>query len=107
MALFADGGVLASKPYTASGAYIDRISDYCSDCAYSPKTKLGPGACPFNYLYWNFLIVNEAKLKTNPRMTLPYRTLDGMRDERREEIATQAWAFLEAMASGPVSSASQ
>jgi deoxyribodipyrimidine photolyase-related protein len=98
MALFADGGVMASKPYAASAAYIDRMSDYCSACAYSPDVKLGPKACPFNYLYWDFLIRNEAKLKANPRMAMPYRTLAKMDEERKSGIARQAEAFLAGLA---------
>ncbi len=66
--MFADGGLLASKPYAASGAYINRMSDYCRGCRYDPAEKLGPGACPFNALYWNFLMENEVRLKGNPRM---------------------------------------
>ena len=62
MALFADGGLLASKPYAASGAYINRMSDYCQNCEYDPKMRQGEKACPFNYLYWYFLIVNEERL---------------------------------------------
>ena len=95
MALFADGGVMASKPYAASGAYIDRMSDYCSGCRYRPDVKLGPKACPFNYLYWDFLLRNEAKLKSNPRMAMPYRTLAKMDAERKSEIARQAALFLD------------
>ena len=94
MALHADGGLLGSKPYAASGAYIHRMSDYCTGCAYDPKIKLGPGACPFNILYWNFLMVHEARLASNPRMALPYRTLAGMTDDRRQAIGQEAMAFL-------------
>ena len=97
MALFADGGVMASKPYAASGAYIDRMSDYCSGCRFKPEVKLGPKACPFNYLYWDFLMRNEARLKANPRMAMPYRTLAKMDAERKAEIAKQAKAFLDGL----------
>ncbi|HSL99620.1 MAG TPA: cryptochrome/photolyase family protein [Candidatus Limnocylindria bacterium] len=100
MALHADGGLLGSKPYAASGAYIDRMSDYCAGCAYDPKVKLGPKACPFNYLYWNFLIVNEARLRNNPRMGMPYRTLARMEGERRKRIVREAESFLNRLESG-------
>jgi deoxyribodipyrimidine photolyase-related protein len=94
MVMWADGGLLGSKPYAASGAYIDRMSDYCGACAYDVKAKAGNAACPFNYLYWNFLIENEAKLGRNPRMAMPYRTLARMTPARRDEIASDAQAFL-------------
>jgi deoxyribodipyrimidine photolyase-related protein len=94
MALFADGGLLASKPYAASGAYIDRMSDYCKGCPYDVKTRLGESACPFNYLYWYFLIENRQKLAGNPRMTIPYRNLERMSSERRRRIRREAEAFL-------------
>ncbi|MCG6122496.1 MAG: cryptochrome/photolyase family protein [Microvirga sp.] len=94
MTLFADGGLLASKPYAASGAYIDRMSDYCAGCRYDVKSKSGEGACPFNYLYWNFLIENETRLSGNPRMGMPYRNLARMSDERRGEIVSDAGVFL-------------
>lgn len=97
MVMHADGGRLGSKPYAASGAYIDRMSDYCQGCAYDPKVKLGPNACPFNYLYWNFLIANAATLSPNPRMALPYRTLDRMPAAQRAEIIREANAFLAAL----------
>jgi deoxyribodipyrimidine photolyase-related protein len=98
MVMFADGGLLASKPYAASGAYIDRMSDYCAGCRYDPAVKSGPGACPFNPLYWNFLIENEDKLGNNPRMAMPYRNLRRFSAERRAEIAREAAAFLDEVA---------
>jgi deoxyribodipyrimidine photolyase-related protein len=94
MALYADGGLLASKPYAASGAYINRMSDYCARCAYSPKRKNGPQACPFNYLYWYFLMVNKELLGRNPRMGLSYRTLERMTEPRRAQIMQEARRFL-------------
>ena len=97
MALFADGGIMASKPYAASGAYIDRMSDYCGHCAFSPKEKLGPKACPFNYLYWDFLARNRPVLEGNQRLAMPYRTLAAMPFEKRHQIAAEAKAFLEAL----------
>ncbi|MGH1588594.1 cryptochrome/photolyase family protein [Methylobacterium phyllosphaerae] len=101
MVLWADGGVMGSKPYAASGAYIDRMSDYCASCSYDVKVKSGPDACPFNYLYWNFLIQNEERLAGNQRMAMPYRTLRGLGDKRRAEIRRDAAAFLEALDVGP------
>jgi deoxyribodipyrimidine photolyase-related protein len=98
MVLHADGGLLGSKPYAASGAYIGRMSENCGSCRYSPKEKNGPGACPFNYLYWNFLIANQAKLSGNPRMAMPYRTLSGMEPAKRKRIVEDANSFLEHLA---------
>ena len=97
MAMFADGGLLASKPYAASGAYIDRMSDFCKDCAYDVKVKSGPRACPFNYLYWAFLIRNEATLRGNPRMAMPYRTLSMWDVERKAALVLEAEAFLDGL----------
>lgn len=97
MVMHADGGRLGSKPYAASGAYIHRMSDYCTGCSYDPKVKLGPGACPFNYLYWNFLIENAAVLSPNPRMAMPYRTLARMPAAQRAEIVQAARVFLDGL----------
>jgi deoxyribodipyrimidine photolyase-related protein len=97
MAMFADGGLLASKPYAASGAYIDRMSDFCKDCAFDVKVKSGPRGCPFNYLYWAFLIRNEATLRGNPRMAMPYRTLSTWDVERKAALVREAEAFLDSM----------
>jgi deoxyribodipyrimidine photolyase-related protein len=94
MAVFADGGQMASKPYAASGAYIDRMSDFCGPCAYDVKQKTGPTACPFNYLYWAFLIRQTERLANNPRLAMPYRTLAGWTPERRAAIVAEADRFL-------------
>lgn len=97
MALFADGGVLGSKPYAASGAYIDRMSDYCGGCAYDVKLKLGEKACPFNYLYWDFLARNEKTLGNVQRVAMPYRTLAKMDPQRVKQIRADAKRFLDAL----------
>jgi deoxyribodipyrimidine photolyase-related protein len=94
MILFADGGVMASKPYSASGNYIDKMSDYCKHCHYKVKEKNGEQACPFNYLYWDFLDRNKGELKGNPRLSMPYRTLEKMKDEKRKLIASDSESFL-------------
>ena len=97
MVLYADGGLLASKPYAASAAYINRMSDYCKSCQYKPREKTGPGACPFNYLYWDFLLGNEHKLKANPRMGLVYKMLKRMTEKEQARIRRDAETFLESL----------
>jgi len=99
MALFADGGVLGSKPYASSGKYIDRMSDYCRHCRYDVRQATGPDACPFNFLYWNFLAENADKLSGNPRMAMMYRTLGRMDDERVAAMRKQASEFLDTLCS--------
>jgi deoxyribodipyrimidine photolyase-related protein len=93
MAIFADGGRMASKPYAASGAYIDRMSDFCRHCRYDVRQKAGPDACPFNYLYWDFMIEQRARIGTNPRLGPVYRTLDRMSPARIAEIRADAHRF--------------
>ena len=100
MALFADGGLMASKPYAASGAYINRMSDYCRHCRYDVRAKSGDEACPFNYLYWNFLIENEVKLRGNPRLNMPYKTLERMSETKRRRIREDSVAFLRKIGCG-------
>ena len=97
MALFADGGLLGSKPYAASGNYINKMSDYCSGCAYDVKRKTGEGACPFNPLYWDFLARNEDRLRGNPRLAQIYRTWDRMADDKRADYRKSATTFLETL----------
>ncbi len=99
MATFADGGKIASKPYAASGAYINRMSNFCKDCAYDVGKKTGAQACPFNYLYWAFLIRNQALLEKNPRLAMPYRTLEKWTSERKKLCSAEAEKFLDAIPS--------
>jgi deoxyribodipyrimidine photolyase-related protein len=94
MVLFADGGYLASKPYAAGGAYINRMSNYCGNCRYKVAQKTGPEACPFNYLYWDFLIRNRPRLGNNARLGMIYRSLDKMAPERVASIEADAAVFL-------------
>ncbi|MDN2564988.1 cryptochrome/photolyase family protein [Aquibium sp. A9E412] len=98
MILYADGGLFASKPYAASGSYIDRMSDYCGRCRYDVKRRTGPDACPFNHLYWDFLARNRDRLKDNRRLAVVYRTLERMDPARREAMRRDAARFLEALA---------
>ena len=100
MSQFADGGVVGSKPYVSSGAYIDRMSDYCRGCAYDVKAKTGDGACPFNLLYWHFLDRHRARFESNPRMAQMYRTWDRMEDGRRTRILAGAADFLGRLEAG-------
>ncbi|WP_425091545.1 cryptochrome/photolyase family protein [Tropicimonas sp. S265A] len=100
MSQFADGGVLGSKPYVSSGAYIDRMSNHCKTCAYKVKQKTGEGACPFNLLYWHFLIRHRDRFDKNPRMAQMYRTFDRMDGDRREIVLAEAEQFLARLRSG-------
>ncbi|MBL0923471.1 MAG: cryptochrome/photolyase family protein [Sphingomonadaceae bacterium] len=95
MSQFADGGLLGSKPYAASGAYINRMSDYCGKCRFDVKQRLGPDACPFNALYWDFMARNEPKLRANPRMAMPYKNWDRMTEGDKIALRGQARQFLE------------
>jgi len=94
MILFADGGYLASKPYAAGGAYINKMSNYCKTCSYSVHKKNGKDACPFNYLYWHFLAKNRDKLNTNHRLMMMYKTYDRMSDDKKTAIDYDSLEFL-------------
>jgi deoxyribodipyrimidine photolyase-related protein len=94
MSQFADGGLLASKPYAASGAYINRMSNYCGACRYNVKARTGPDACPLNALYWDFIARSRAVIGSNPRMAQMVRTYDGFGPEEHRRIADSAKAFL-------------
>ncbi len=94
MALFADGGRMASKPYAASGKYIQRQSDYCRQCRYDPGHSIGPRACPFNALYWDFLARNTEQLQNNQRLAMPYRTWNRFAATRQAALRAEAEDFL-------------
>jgi len=94
MSQFADGGLLASKPYAASGAYINRMSNYCGSCHYDVKQRTGPQACPFNALYWDFIARNRERLMRNPRMAQMVRTFDKFAPDEQQRIAASAAAFV-------------
>ena len=94
MSQFADGGVIASKPYVSSGAYINRMSDHCKSCHYSVSAKTGDTACPFNLLYWHFLDRHRDRFSNNPRMGNMYRTWDRMDADKRKRVLAEGDALL-------------
>ncbi len=97
MSQFADGGLLGSKPYAASGNYINKMSDYCADCRYDVKQKTGENACPFNALYWDFLARNEDRLRGNHRLAQIYRVWDRLGETTQYAYRSSAAQFLETL----------
>ncbi|SFS21640.1 deoxyribodipyrimidine photolyase-related protein [Yoonia litorea] len=100
MSQFADGGIIASKPYISSGNYIKKMSDYCGDCAYRVQDKTGEDACPFNLLYWHFLDRHRERFSENGRMGNMYRVWDRMDEEKRKTILSEADDFLDRLSAG-------
>ncbi|MCG6117196.1 MAG: cryptochrome/photolyase family protein [Aquimonas sp.] len=90
MSQFADGGVMASKPYCASGKYIQRMGNYCSGCRFKPELAVGERACPFTTLYWDFLERHRERFARHPRAALQWRSLERLDPARRQEIGEQA-----------------
>ncbi len=90
MSQYGDGGFLGSKPYVASGAYINRMSNYCKGCKFDPTVSSGDNACPFTTLYWDFLMRHEKMLSRNPRMTMQLKNLDRIDEDSRRAIRAQA-----------------
>jgi deoxyribodipyrimidine photolyase-related protein len=84
---------MASKPYIATGKYIQRMSNYCAGCRFKPEKATGPDACPFTTLYWDFLMRHEKLLKQNQRMALQAKNLDRLDAAARSEIRRQADAI--------------
>lgn len=97
MGLNADGGIIATKPYIASATYINKMSDYCGSCRYNPAVRHGADACPFNFLYWNFLLTHEQTLRANPRMGPAVLGLRHLANDERDSIRQQATIWLTQM----------
>ena len=94
MSQFADGGIVGTKPYVSSAAYIDKMSHYCGSCFYKKDLKTGEKSCPFNSLYWNFYDRNEAKLSKNPRIGMMYNVWRKMKPEVKTALLEQADYYL-------------
>ncbi len=99
MALFGDGGLMGSKPYAASGKYINKMSNFCKKCAYDPNETTGDTACPFNALYWDFMARHKPQLQSNHRLSYIYSTWEKFSSARKEAIHNQAKSTFEALRS--------
>ena len=97
MALYANGGRFTSKPYVASGAYINRMSNYCNNCKYKPEQKIGVDACPTTTLYWHFLINHYDTFSRNPRTSLMTKNVDRFSAEEVNAIQSQAQTILNSL----------
>jgi deoxyribodipyrimidine photolyase-related protein len=101
MSQYADGGLMASKPYIASGKYIDRMSNYCRSCRYAPSRSTGTRACPFTTLYWDFLDRHQARFRNHPRLALQLRNLDRLDESTRTAIRERSGEIRASLRSGP------
>jgi len=93
MSQYADGGVMGSKPYIATGKYIQRMSPHCKGCRYDPAQRSGDSACPFTTLYWDFLMRHEAALAKNPRMALQVKNVARLTDVQKQAVNERAAAI--------------
>jgi deoxyribodipyrimidine photolyase-related protein len=93
MSQYADGGVMGSKPYIATGKYIQRMSPHCKGCRYDPAQRSGDSACPFTTLYWDFLMRHEAAMARNPRMTLQVKNVVKLTDAQKQAVSDRAAAI--------------
>ena len=100
MGLWADGGRMSTKPYVSGGAYINRMSDYCSACRFDPSKRTGDDACPFTSLYWDFLARNRDSLESNARMARQYSNLDRLSD--LDDVRKRAREVIDAIARGHI-----
>ncbi len=99
MAMNSDGGVIATKPYVSSANYINKMSDYCGDCRYHPKERIGPKACPFNFMYWTFMDDQRNAVGKNPRVARQLKVLDNFGEQVKVEMHRLRQAFLDGLAS--------
>jgi deoxyribodipyrimidine photolyase-related protein len=97
MSTFADGGILASKPYVSGGNYINKMSNCCSQCRYDVKAKIGDNACPFNYLYWHFVDRHRESFAENGRVSLMVNVYDQKSSEEQQAIRDAATYFINAL----------
>jgi deoxyribodipyrimidine photolyase-related protein len=97
MGLNADGGLTATKPYIASANYINKMGDYCGACRYDHRARTGDRACPFNILYWHFLITHEERLRANRRAGKAVLGLRHLDDDERARVSAQARDYLEGL----------
>jgi len=95
MSQFADDGIVATKPYTAGGNYINKMSDYCKSCDYRIKEKTGDDACPFNSLYWHFMAQHRPRLEKNPRIGMVYRNWDKQTPQSQQATLKKAEYYLQ------------
>ena len=95
MSQYADGGLMATKPYISSGQYIHKMSNYCKSCFYNVKLKTGEGACPFNSLYWNFIDRHQNLLKSNMRMRIPLINWNKTAASTKAALIQQAAVYLQ------------
>ena len=102
MSQWADGGIVGSKPYVSSGAYINRMSDHCKSCSYKVQDKTGENACPFNLLYWDFLIRHRGKFEKNQRMAVMYRNWDRIDEAKKGDVLSGATNWLKRLDAGEV-----
>jgi len=98
MGMWADGGAMAPKPYVSGGAYINRMSDYCRDCPFNPRLRVGETACPFTSLYWDFVARQSELLGSNPRMVRAVRSIARLSDG--EETRARAAEVIERLMAG-------